>query len=70
MGYSAIAINTVIQEDVLIPPKKKGKKKDVAEEVKEIPPPPTLSFTDKELSILRVNLNSIFILSLSLNLTL
>merc|ERR1712071_511659 len=62
LGYSAIAINTVIQEDVLIPPKKKGKKKDVAEEVKEIPPPPTLSFTDKELSILRAHGNNVKIL--------
>ena len=54
VGYSAIAINTVIQEDFLIAAKKKGKKKDALEEVKEIPPPPTIPFTEQELSAMRV----------------
>jgi len=62
LGYSAIAINTVIQEDFLITAKKKGKKKDALEEVKEIPPPPTIPFTEQELSAMRVHGNSVKIL--------
>lgn len=54
VGYSAVAINTVIEEDFLISAKKKGKKKDSGEDAKEIPPPPTITFTEKELSTLRV----------------
>jgi len=54
VGYSAIAVNTIISEDFLLSAKKKGKKKDAVDDVKEIPPPPTISFTEQELSTMRV----------------
>lgn len=54
VGYSAIAVNTIISEDFLLSAKKKGKKKDAVDDVKEIPPPPTIYFTEQELSTMRV----------------
>ena len=59
VGYSAIAINTLITEDTLKPSKKKGKnKKDATEQaIQDIPPPPKLSFTEGELSNLTVCIN-------------
>lgn len=62
LGYSAIAVNTIISEDFLLSAKKKGKKKDAVDDVKEIPPPPTISFTEQELSTMRVHGNNIKIL--------
>lgn len=55
VGYGAIAINTTIDEDVLIITKKKGNKKNEAiEEKKDIPPPPKLNFTEKDLDSIKV----------------
>jgi predicted membrane protein len=55
VGYSAIAINTTIEEDVLINTKKKGNKKnEVKEEKKDVPPPLKLKFTEEELNLFKV----------------
>ena len=64
VGYGAIAINTTIGEDVLIPTKKKGNKKNEAvEEKRDIPPPPKLNFTEEDLNSLKVlNYESIILL--------
>lgn len=54
VGYSTIAINTIVGEDVLAPVKKiKGKNKieqTAADGKKDIPLPPDLQFLHKELS--------------------
>jgi hypothetical protein len=55
VGYGAIAINTTIEEDVLIASKIKGNKKNEAKESKkDIPPPPKLNFTEEDLNLLQV----------------
>lgn len=57
VGYSAVAINTVVREEVLVPAKKnKGKlnKSSLVEEKSDIPLPPKLGFSDEELSTLQV----------------
>ena len=58
VGYTAIAINTVVEEDTLAPAKKlKGKQKanqTSTEQKKDIPLPPKLGFTEEELSVLKV----------------
>ena len=63
VGYSAIAVNTIVEEDILMPVKKeKGGKKNnndsASVEKKEIPPPPTLNFTKQELLDLKVKHHS------------
>ena len=54
VGYGAIAINTTIDEDVLIITKKKGNKKNEAIEEKKDIPPPKLNFTEKDLDSIKV----------------
>ncbi|KAI9555235.1 hypothetical protein GHT06_017750 [Daphnia sinensis] len=63
LGYGAIAINTTIEEDVLITTKKKTNKKgDAVEDKKEIPLPPKLNFTQEELDSFKVHGKNVKIL--------
>ena len=58
VGYGAIAVNTIIEEDILITTKKKkDKKNEVNEKKKEIPPPPKLNFTEEDLNLFKVLYN-------------
>ena len=55
VGYSAIAINTTIDEEVLMYTKKKGNKKNEAiEPKKDIPPPIKLNFVESDLETFKV----------------